>query len=155
TPQFAQPDREGYVSISTTGNARLTPVYGVDGVRPWSKTVPIRVSDGQLAQGDRVTIILGDTAHGSPGIRAETYPERHFTIKLQADPCGTGIYEHVADLGYEVVGGRATRRVPTARSRVVSGGASWLHIRALDTWANPDPGYIGLVRFSGQLPAGL
>ena len=155
TPQFDQPDREGYVSISTTGNARLTPVFGVDGIRPWSKTITIRVSDGQLAQGDRVTIILGDTAQGSQGIRAETYPERDFIIKFQVDPFGTGIYEHVADLGYEVIGGRATHLVLTAPSDVVTGEASWLHLRALDVWGNPDPEYNGFVRFSGQLPAGV
>lgn len=86
TPQFDRPDAEGFVSVWTSGIATLAPVFETAGVRPWSKTITLRVREGQLAEGDRVTIVLGDTAYGSPGIRAETYPERDFTFKVLVDP---------------------------------------------------------------------
>lgn len=154
-PQFSHPDRPDYVSVFTSGSARLTPVFEVAGVRPWSKVITVRVSEGQLAEGDRVSIILGDTAHGSPGMRPQTYPERDFIFKVLADPFGTALYEHVADVGYEIIGGKATHLVVTAPSDVVSEELSWLHVRALDTWGNPDPSYLGTVRFEGNVPLGV
>lgn len=156
TPQFDRPDAEGFVHVWTSGAARLTTVFEpAGGVRPWSKTITVRVAEGQLAEGDRVTIVLGDTAFGSPGIRAQTYPENDVTFKLLVDPFGTGLYEQVADLGYEVIGGPATQLALTAPSDVVAGEPSWLHLRALDLWGNPDSAYTGMVRFSGDLPDGL
>jgi hypothetical protein len=154
-PQFNRPDAQDYVSVSSTGTATLTPVFEVAGVRPWSKALTIRVSDGQLAEGDQIRVILGDPAYGSPGMRAQTYPERDFTLKVLVDPFGTGIYEHVADVGYEIIGGAATQLVVTAPSDVVAGQDSWLHIRALDLWGNPDPVYAGTVQFETPAPFGL
>lgn len=155
TPQFDRPGDDGFVSVWTSGSATLAPVFETAGVRPWSKTITLRVREGQLAEGDRVTIVLGDTAYGSPGIRAETYPELDFTFKVLVDPFGTGLYEQVADLGYEIIGGEATQLVLTAPSDVVAGEPSWLHLRALDSWGNPDGAYTGMVHFSGNLPEGL
>ena len=155
-PQFDRPDAEGFVQIWTSGAAKITTVFEpAGGVRPWSKTITIRVGDGQLAEGDRVTIVLGDTAGGGPGIRAQTYTDNDVRFKLLVDPFGTNLYEHVVDLGYEVVGGPATQLVLTAPSDVVTGESSWLHLRAVDLWGNPDPDYTGMVRFSGDLPEGL
>ena len=76
----------------------------------------------------------------------------HF--KLQIDPFGTGLYEHVADLGFPIVGGSATQLLLVAPSDVLDGELSWLHVRALDRWGNPDPSYSGEVRFSGDVPDG-
>jgi hypothetical protein len=148
-PQFASPGAENYASVATDAPIRLTPVYGSDGVRPWNRTLTIRVSDGALAPGDVVTIVLGDTSAGSIGMRAQTFPERRFRFLLQADPFGTGVYEHVTDLGFPIVGGEATWLVAVAPSDVVAGEPFRLQLRALDQWGNPDPGYRGTLRFEG------
>lgn len=154
-PQFSQPALEGYTTITSTAPATLTPVYGVEGVRPWSKTITIRVSQGQLREGDQVTVTLGDQSFGSLGIRAETYPERHFAFQLLVDPFGTALFELVDTLEYEVIGGPATGLVVVAPSDAVAGEPARLHIRAVDRWGNPDPDYAGTVRFEGNLPGGL
>lgn len=148
-PQFGQPGLEGYTTITSSASATLTPVYGVEGIRPWSKTVTIRVSQGQLREGDQVTITLGDRSFGSPGIRAETYPERNFAFQLLVDPFGTAMFEQVASLEYEVIGGPATQLVVVAPSDAVAGTPGWVQVRALDQWGNPDPAYNGIVRFDG------
>jgi hypothetical protein len=154
SPQFSDPTAENYVSLHASRPVTLTPVFGPGGIRPWTKTITIGVSGGALAHGDRVTIVLGDRLSGGPGMRAQTYPQRFFCFKLQIDPFGTGLYEHVADLGFQIIGGQATQLVLTAPSDVVEGEPSWLHLRALDAWGNPDPRYTGTIHFSGDVPEG-
>lgn len=153
-PQFTQPTSPDYTSIHSTRPVSLAPEFGGYGVRPWNRTLTIQVGAGALSQGDRLRIVLGDRAFGSPGMRAQTYPEREFTIKLQADPFGTGLYEPVDDLVLPVIGGKATHLVLVAPSDVTAGEPSWLQVRALDAWGNPDPHYRGAVRFSGDVPDG-
>lgn len=156
SPQFDDPAAPNYVSVRASRPVKLTPVFErAGGLRPWAKTLTIAVSEGQLAQGDRVAIVLGDRTGGGPGIRAQTYPERRFTFKLQVDPFGTGLYEHVEDLGYPIVGGAATRLVVTVPSDVVAGEPTWLQMRALDRWGNPDQSYVGEVEFPGNVAKGL
>lgn len=156
TPQFDNPARPNYVSVRASRPVQLTPMFEpAGGVRPWAKTITFAVSEGQLAHGDRVTIVLGDKLCGGPGMHAQTYPERRFTFKLQIDPFGTGLYEHVVDLGYPIVGGTATQLVIVVPSDVVVGEPSWLQVRVLDRWGNPDPKYKGSVSFVGDAPNGL
>lgn len=153
-PQFSTPAAENYVTVYTPRPVTLTPTWGVHGVRPWTRTLTVDVSGGALARGDRVEIVLGDTLHGGPGMRAQTYPQRRFSFKLQVDPFGTGLYETVTDLGFPIVGGSATRLVVVGPSDVVAGEPGWLQVRALDSWGNPDPAYRGTVTVSGDVPAG-
>lgn len=153
-PQFNNPAGPNYVSMQATRAVRLTPEYGTHGVRPWTRTLTIRVDEDALAQGDRVRIVLGERGFGGPGMRAQTYPELEFSMKLQADPFGTGQFETVDDLGFPVIGGPAERLLLTAPSDVVSNEESWLQVRALDAWGNPDPTYRGRVELSGDRPDG-
>lgn len=155
TPQFTSPEHENFVRAVTDAPVELTPVYGSDGVRPWNRTLTVRVSDGALAPGDVVTIELGDTSDGNPGMRAQTFPERLFRFRLQADPFGTGIYEHVVDLGFPIVGGKAEHLLVVVPSDAVVGEPFRLQVRALDRWGNPDPGYRGTLHFNGSTPNGL
>ncbi|HEX5167290.1 MAG TPA: DUF3604 domain-containing protein [Thermomicrobiales bacterium] len=154
-PQFSAPEQANYATVSTDAPVTLTPVYGSDGVRPWNRTLTIRVSDGALAAGETVTVVLGDTSGGSPGMRAQTFPERRFRFKLQADPFATGVYEDVTDLGFPIVGGEAVRFEIVVPSDVVAGEPFRLQVRALDRWGNPDPAYRGTCRFIGEKPGGL
>lgn len=154
TPQFDNPGAENYVSVHASRPVSLTPTYELGGIRPWTKTITVRVSSGALAQGDRVKIVLGDQRSGGPGMRAQTYPQRFYCFKLQIDPFGTGLYEHVADLGFPIVGGNASQLVLVVPSDVVDGESSWLQLRALDPWGNPDPNYAGEITLGGDLPEG-
>lgn len=154
-PQVASPEEENYARVETDAPVHLTPVYGSDGIRPWNRTLTIRVSDGALAPGDVVTIVFGDTSAGSPGMRPQTFPERRFRFRLQADPFGSGVYEHVADLGFPIIGGEATQLLAVGPSDAVVGEPFRLQVRSLDRWGNPDPACRGAIQFSGDVPNGL
>lgn len=154
-PQFEEPSRPDYTTVRTSGGATLTPAVGVTAVRPWSKTLTIRVSEEALAPGDEVVIVLGDTSHGSPGMRAQTFPETPFMFKFDVDPLATALYEHLADLEIPVIAGDATQLYAVGPSDAVVGEPSWLQVRALDLWGNPSPTYRGTVTFGGDVPDGL
>ena len=70
-PQFDEPTASGYTTIVTNGAAKLRVSWQPKGyVRPWTSCIAIDVYDGSLNPGDTITIVLGDTTDGSPGMRA-------------------------------------------------------------------------------------
>ena len=86
SPQFSDPGAENYVSVHASRPVTLTPVFALGGVRPWTKTITFGVSSGALAEGDRVTIVLGDQLAGGPGMRAQTYPQSFFALQATDRP---------------------------------------------------------------------
>ena len=154
-PQFDDPRGANYVSVRTSGAARLVPSFGITGVRPWSKTLIVRVTGEALAPGDEVVIVLGDTARGGPGMRAQTHPERSFRFKLDVDPFGTALYEPVTDLALEIIGNTAERLYVVTPSDAVVGEPFRVQVRALDRWGNPDPDFRGTIELAPDLAAGL
>ncbi|MEM7531950.1 MAG: DUF3604 domain-containing protein [Chloroflexota bacterium] len=86
-PQVDDPQAEGYCTAVTDGPAKLRVSWQQRGhIRPKTKCIVMDVYDGSLYPGDTVTITLGDTSHGSPGIRAQTYIESHFGFFVLVDP---------------------------------------------------------------------
>src|SRR5439155_16084104 len=85
--QFDQPEKSGYTTVTTSGEAKLKPRYDRKGHdRPWMQCIVIDVYDGSLAPGDTVTIILGDRSKGSLGIRAQTFIESKHEFRVFVDP---------------------------------------------------------------------
>ncbi|HET7768375.1 MAG TPA: hypothetical protein VFN74_06330, partial [Chloroflexota bacterium] len=71
-PQFGDPSQADYCTVrwSTPAPCRLVAHYeGELGVRPWKRTIVLRVRDQALRPGDVVTVTLGDRSGGSPGAR--------------------------------------------------------------------------------------
>lgn len=86
-PQFDQPTQSGYTTITTNGAAKLRVSWQPKGyVRPWSKCIVIDVYDGSLDPDSVIKIVLGDTAQGSPGMRAQTYQESKYIFLTLIDP---------------------------------------------------------------------
>jgi hypothetical protein len=154
-PQFSDPVAADYVSTRASRPVTLTTTFGRDGIRPWSNSLTVRVSDGALGAGDRVTVVLGDRLYGGPGMRAQTFSEKRFRFRLQADPFGAGIYQHVAWLGLPIVGSDAARLIVTTPSDTCVGEETWLHLRAVDVWGNVAQDYRGVIRFDDGRPHGL
>lgn len=155
-PQFTDPAGENYVSAWASRPVNLRLTYEPNGgVRPWNSVVTVWVSGGALGEGDTLTLVLGDTVHGGPGMRCQTFPQSQFTFKLQASPFGSGAYDDVTDLSFPIIGGPATQFVVVGPSDIVAGEPTWLQVRALDPWGNPDASYRGTVSFSGDVPEGL
>lgn len=148
-PQFEEPDAENYSSVHTSASADLEASYDARGyVRPWTKTVDIRVSNGTLSPGDTITLILGDRRHDSPGIQAQSFIETGFEFRPVIDVFETGEYLPVStDLQFDVVAGSAESLDAVLPATATRGESIELHVRARDRWGNVTDGISGPLRF--------
>ncbi len=83
-----------YVSIQASNGATLE--YRFDpknNVRPWDKTLYIKVVKGFFREGDQLIVNYGDPQQGCPGIRMQTFCEDSFEFKVLVDAFAT--YDYV------------------------------------------------------------
>jgi hypothetical protein len=89
-PQFTDPKGWNYVTAQASNGAVLELRYDQKGnIRPWDKTLSIRVQRGFLREGDTITVRLGDTREGSPGLRVQTFSEPTFEFRVLVDAFAT------------------------------------------------------------------
>jgi len=89
-PQFDDPAAANFISVEASNGAVLDVRYdGKQNIRPWDKTLFIRVVRGFLREGDRIIIRFGDPREGSPGMRLQTFCERTFEFKVLVDAFAT------------------------------------------------------------------
>lgn len=139
TPQFDDPKAAGYLSAEASNGATLRLRYDIkDNIRPWGKTLYIKVVRGYLREGDRIVVRFGDRRGGSPGMRMQTFCEDTFELKVLVDAFAT--YEYVElprSPVLRIVAGQAVRRqavLPTLRRL---GEPFRLSLKAEDLWGNP------------------
>jgi hypothetical protein len=147
-PQFDNPLASGYVSASTSGNAKLR--LSFDNryfYRPWCGALVIYVYDGFLREGDIVTIIFGDQSRGGPGTRAQTFQENEHIFKVLVDPFRSRVYYEVDSPTCRIIGGPANCLQLVAPSECVVNTPFSLIIRVLDRWGNPSQFYKGTIMF--------
>ncbi|MCL4744795.1 MAG: DUF3604 domain-containing protein [Burkholderiaceae bacterium] len=156
--QFADPAGWNYVSAEASNGAVLELRFDQKGnVRPWDKTLLIRVQRGFMREGDTITVRLGDTRGGSPGLRMQTFTEATFEFKVLVDPFATYNYIElpqqptIAVLAGPPVGWKAL--LPTARR---AGETFTLGFKGEDKWGNPSHLAQGRYTLRASLPvAGL
>ena len=152
-PQFDDPGAPHYASVATSAGASLRARFERQRyVRPWRLCVTIDVRDDSLAEGDRITLTLGDSSGGSGGIRAQTFCQDAFEFRVAVDWCGTWVYTAVPSPRIPIVSGAAARLVVLGPSETTTAAAAWVGIKAEDRWGNPCTGYRGEVRID---PGGL
>lgn len=155
-PQFRDPAGPDYATVSTSGPASLRAAFEMRRyVRPWNRCVTLDVFDESLAEGDAVTLTLGDTSGGSPGSRAQTFCQEVFEFRVAVDWCGTGVFVEVPSPRFPVVSGPAHRLAVVGPSEVAAGEETWVGVRAEDLWGNVCAGYRGEVRLDGGGLEGL
>ena len=92
-PQFGDPKAPNYTTVEASNGAVLEVQYDFKrNIRPWDKTLFIRVMRGFLREGDRITVRFGDPRQGSPGMRVQTFVEPSFEFRVLADPFATYNY---------------------------------------------------------------
>lgn len=152
--QFSDPAGWNYVSAEASNGAVLELRYDMKGnVRPWDKTLLIRVQRGFLREGDRIVVRIGDTSQGSPGIRVQTFSEPTFEFKVLVDAFATYNYVELPEQpSVAIVAGPPVlfkAVLPTER-RV--GEAFTLGFKGEDRWGNPSGRAAGRYTLKSSLP---
>ena len=153
-PQFTDPKGWNYTTIEASNGAILEIKYdGKMNIRPWDKTLFIRVVRGFLREGDRISVRFGDRRQGSPGIRVQTFNEPTFEFRVLVDAWATYNYVELPEQPYisVVAGPPALYKaiVPTLRLR---GQPFKLGFKGEDKWGNPSHQVNGTFHLQSSLP---
>jgi hypothetical protein len=138
-PQWSDPKAANYTTVEASNGAVLDVRYDPKmNIRPWDKTLFIRVVRGFLNEGDTITVRFGDRRQGSPGMRMQTFVESTFEFRVLADPFATYNYvELPKQPTFAVVAGPAVlwkAVLPTLRR---CGESFRLGFKGEDKWGNP------------------
>ena len=96
--QMANPQAYNYVTASTNTGAHIHLTFAPsEHQRPWFKGLTARLHGGYLKEGDTITIVFGDTSHGSPGMKMQTFVESGFEFKVLADVCAVGHFTPLSE----------------------------------------------------------
>ncbi len=138
-PQFSDPSAPNYTTARASNGAHLQLRYDPKAnVRPWGRTLHVKVLQGYLQRGDTITITLGDTTSGSPGWRLQTFLEKSFELKVLVDRYATYCYEPLAKSPtFRIVAGAPAKLVAIAPSQANPGKKISVRVKREDRWGNP------------------
>jgi len=138
-PQFDNPTAPNYTTVEASNGAVLLVEYDMKrNIRPWDKTLYIKIVRGFLREGDRITIRFGDRRQGSPGIRLQTFCEDTFEFRVLVDAIATYNYVELPQQPIiTIIPGPPTlyRAIMPTQQRV--GQAFRLRMKGEDRWGNP------------------
>jgi hypothetical protein len=138
-PQFDDPKAAGFTEVFASNNAVLQARFDPKGnIRPWDRTLQIKVVKGFMKEGDTITIRFGVTDHGGPGMRLQTFCENRYEFRVLVDPIATYNFQTLSEQpAISIVPGAPETWVAVVPSTCVRGEAFSLKIKAEDTWGNP------------------
>lgn len=148
-PQFNDPAAPNYTTVDASNGAILECRVNRDSVRPWVNALSIRVGRGFLRAGDTISVRLGDTRKGSPGLRLQTNVEPTFEFKVLVDAFAT--YEFTAlpkSPEVALIPGPAARWKALLPSQNIAGETFRLCVVAEDRWGNPTADGVGPIALS-------
>ncbi len=153
-PQWSDPTAANYTTVEASNGAVLDVRYDPKmNIRPWDKTLFIRVIRGFLNEGDTITVRFGDRRQGSPGMRMQTFVESTFEFRVLVDAFATYNYvELPVQPTFPVVAGPAVTwkaLLPTLRR---TGETFRLGFKGEDKWGNPSDQVEGTFSLRASLP---
>ena len=153
-PQFEDPKRPNYTTIEASNNAVLEYRYDPKGnVRPWDRTLYIKVVKGFLREGETITIRFGVTDGGSPGMRLQTFCEDTFEFRVLVDPIATFNFQPLPEQPtIKVVSGEPESYVAVMPTLRRVGERFALKLRGEDKWGNPSDKCDGTFRLLASRP---
>lgn len=157
-PQLTDPTAPGYALVEASNGAVLQCRFDPKGnVRPWDRTLWIKVVRGYLEKGDRITIRFGVTDQGSPGLRLQTFCEDSFEFRVLVDPIATFNFQPLpVQPAISLVPGPPERYVAVLPTLRRPGEAFALKLKGEDRWGNPSDRVDVTLRLRPTLPvAGL
>lgn len=152
--QFTDPKGWNYVSAEASNGAVLELRYDQKGnIRPWDKTLSIRVQRGFLREGDTIVLRIGDTRQGSPGIRVQTFTEPTFEFKVLVDAFATYNFVELPEQPcIPVVAGPPVLYKAVLPTERVSDQPFSLGFKGEDKWGNPSHQVDGRFTLEASLP---
>ena len=138
-PQFEDPKGPNYTTIEASNNAVLTYHYDPKGnVRPWDRTLYIKVVRGFLREGDKITITFGDRSGGSPGMRLQTFCEDSYEFHTLIDPIATYCYQPMpVQPVIKIIPGKPDRYLAVAPTIRAIDESFSIKFKGEDKWGNP------------------
>ena len=153
-PQLDDPEAANYTTVEASNGAVLEVRYDPKlNIRPWDKTLMIRVMRGFLNEGDTITVRFGDRRQGSPGMRMQTFVEPTFEFRVLVDAFATYNYVELPQQPtFAIVAGPAATWkaiLPTLRR---PGETFRLGFKGEDKWGNPSDQVDGRFSLRANLP---
>ncbi|MEM6941449.1 MAG: DUF3604 domain-containing protein [Pseudomonadota bacterium] len=138
-PQFDTPQGPNYTTVEASNGAVLEVRWDPKAnVRPWDRTLLIKVVKGYLTQGETITIRFGVTDHGGPGMRLQTFCEDTFEFRVLADPIATFNFQPLPEQPIiAIVPGPPQRYLAVLPTRRRPGETFALKMKGEDKWGNP------------------
>ena len=139
SPQFDDPEGADYTAVVASNGAVLQVRWDPKAnVRPWDRTLWIKVVKGYLTEGDTITIRFGVTDHGGPGMRLQTFCEDTFEFRVLVDPIATFNFQPLpAQPMISIVPGAPERFVAVLPTRRRVNEEFVLKLKGEDKWGNP------------------
>lgn len=153
-PQWTEPRGENFVTAEASNGAVLDMRYDPKlNIRPWDKTLMIRVMRGFLREGDTITVRFGDRRQDSVGMRMQTFVEPTFEFRVLVDAFATyNFVELPVQPTIPVVAGPPVTWktvLPTLRR---CGERFRLGFKGEDKWGNPSDAVDGTFRLRATSP---
>ena len=138
-PQFEDPTAPNFVSAEASNGAELDIRYDHKmNIRPWDKTLLVKVARGFLKEGDQLIVRYGDNRRGSPGIRLQTFCEETFEFRVLADPIATCDFVELPDQPHiAIVSGRPAKWIAVLPTIQQAERSFSLRLKGEDRWGNP------------------
>jgi hypothetical protein len=138
-PQFDNPSAANFVTAEASNGAVLYMEYDMKrNIRPWDKTLYIKVVRGFLQEGDKITVRFGDTRQGSPGMRVQTFCEDSFEFRVLVDAIATYNYVELPNQPHiKIVPGDPARFKAILPTHRCLKDSFKLCLKGEDKWGNP------------------
>ena len=138
-PQFTDTQAPNYTTVEASNDAVLHVEYDMKrNIRPWDKTLYIKVVRGFLREGDQIIVRFGNRREGSPGIRIQTFCEETFEFRVLVDAIATYNYVELPEQPIIAIVPAPPALfkaiMPTLRRR---GEPFSLRMKGEDRWGNP------------------
>ena len=153
--QTSDPTAPNYVTATSSCGVPLKVEYRSRGMapRPRWKALTVIVGGGYLSEGDVITVVFGDTSHGSPGMRMQTMAEAAFEFKVLADVCAVGHFYPVPNTPtVDIVPGDPVQWKAVLPSLRRPGERFRFGVKAEDRWGNPTGRASARLRFEPSRP---
>ena len=153
-PQFSDPSAPNFTEVAASNDAVLDCRFDPKGnIRPWDRTLQIKVVRGFLKEGDTITVKFGATESGSPGMRLQTFCENRFEFRVLVDPIATYNFQPLPRQPHiRIVAGAPASWVAVIPTDCVRGQPFSLRVRAEDRWGNPTDKAAGRLRLKADRP---